>query len=47
MDRDCKKCAYSSPNGCTAWDCEFIPREEAIAAWKEKHKNDDDISCDK
>lgn len=41
MDRDCKNCAYSSPtdgigNGCTAWNCEFIPRKEAIKAYKEK-----------
>jgi len=38
-DRDCKNCAQSSPyagigNGCTAWDCEFISRREAIKAWR-------------
>lgn len=42
-DRDCKSCVYSSPsfdgdNGCIAWACEYIPREEAIAAWKEKQE---------
>ena len=39
MDRDCKTCAYSSPgqgisNGCTAWECEYINRREAIEAYK-------------
>ena len=42
MERDCKTCAYSSPfggandNGCTAWGCEYINKNEAIQAWKEK-----------
>lgn len=40
MDRDCDKCVYARPYGgkydnrCTAWECEFIPREDAIEAWK-------------
>ena len=39
MDRDCKTCAYSSPvggigNGCTAWKCEYINRQEAIKVYK-------------
>ena len=39
MDRDCKTCAYSSPgegigNGCTAWECEYINRQEAIKVYK-------------
>lgn len=37
-DRDCKGCIYSNfngnDNGCTKWECEFIPRSEAIEAWK-------------
>lgn len=45
MDRDCDNCAYAKPthtmdNGCTAWTCEFIPRVEAIKAWKEKHEKE-------
>lgn len=45
MDRDCDNCAYARPthtmdNGCTAWTCEFIPRAEAIKAWKEKHEKE-------
>lgn len=42
-EKECKSCAYSSPsftgdNGCTAWACEYIPREEAIDAWKKLHE---------
>ena len=38
-NRDCKTCAYSSPgegvgNGCTAWKCEYINRQEAIKVYK-------------
>lgn len=39
-DRDCRTCAYSRPsddmydNGCTAWDCEYINRREAIEIYK-------------
>lgn len=52
-DRDCRTCVYSRTsddmydNGCTAWDCEYINRREAIAVWKEfieeyreKHKGE-------
>lgn len=39
-DRDCKNCIRSKgvteyDNGCTAWECEYINRREAIAVWKE------------
>lgn len=42
-NRDCKTCAYSSPgqgtsNGCTAWECEYINKREAIEAWKKLHE---------
>ena len=39
-DRDCKTCLYARTpddpynNGCTAWDCDYINRKEAIEAWK-------------
>ncbi len=39
-ERNCKKCIYARKpddpydNGCTAWDCEFIPRAEAIKVFK-------------
>ena len=38
--RDCKTCVYaktpenSYDNGCTAWECEFIDRKEAIKIYK-------------
>lgn len=37
--RDCKTCVYSrfrdeNDNGCTAWECEYINRREAIEAYK-------------
>ena len=47
--RDCKTCVYARTpddpynNGCTAWDCEYINREEAIKAWKRTRW----ISCKK
>lgn len=39
-DRDCKNCLYArtpddpNDNGCTAWECEYINRKEAIKEWK-------------
>ena len=45
----CKKCVHSScdnqygGNGCKAWSCEFIPRKDAVAAYK-KLMNGDLIS---
>ena len=38
-ERRCEDCAYARPfseysNRCTAWECEYIPRKEAIEAWK-------------
>ena len=43
MER-CKKCVFSScdtggsGNGCKAWSCEFIPRKDAVAAWRQLHE---------
>jgi hypothetical protein len=43
MDRDCENCVRNKPGiGCTSWDCDYINREEAIKAYKEAHKNDDE-----
>lgn len=42
--RDCNKCVHARPYGgendnrCSAWACEFIDRDEAIKAWREKQK---------
>lgn len=43
QDRDCISCAYSTigdgnGNGCKAWACEYISRQEAIEAYKESRK---------
>ena len=38
MDRDCDNCARCGRDGCKSWDCDFIPRKEAVEAWKEKQK---------
>lgn len=38
--RDCENCAHCGRGGCKSWDCDFIPREEAIEAWKEKQRAD-------
>ena len=35
--RDCENCARCGRDGCKSWDCDFIPRKEAIEAWKEKN----------
>ncbi len=40
--RDCERCVFARPYGgendnrCSAWDCEFIDRKEAIKAYREK-----------
>ena len=33
--RDCENCARCGIEGCKHWDCDFVPREEAIKVWKE------------
>lgn len=35
--RDCENCARCGRDGCKSWDCDFIPRKEAIEAWQEKY----------
>lgn len=32
--RKCNLCAYKAPEGCIAWECEYINRIEAIDAYK-------------
>ena len=31
--RKCDECLYKGPDGCRAWDCSFIDREEAARAY--------------
>lgn len=33
-DRDCKNCIRRTIDGCTAWECEYINRTEAIEIYK-------------
>ena len=35
--RDCDNCVHETPNGCDSWECEYIDKEEAIKAWREKY----------
>ena len=39
-DRDCENCARCGREGCRSWDCDFIPRKEAIEAWIEKYRKE-------
>jgi len=39
--RDCDNCARCGRDGCKSWDCDFVPRKEAIEAWKEKYETAD------
>lgn len=41
-ERNCENCAHARPfggpndNRCSAWECEYIDRQEAIKAYKER-----------
>ncbi len=45
-ERNCENCAHAHPfggendNRCDAWECDFIDRQEAIKAYKER-RNDE------
>lgn len=32
--RDCKTCVHQTADGCSAWSCEYINRDEAIEAYE-------------
>ena len=34
MERDCKNCIRGTIDGCTAWECDYINRKEAIEIWE-------------
>ena len=36
--RDCDNCARCGRDGCKSWDCDFVPRKEAIDAYKKQQK---------
>lgn len=36
-DRNCNSCLWSTRSGdCRRWRCEFVDKQEAYEAWKEK-----------
>lgn len=39
MSRKCDMCVYKAPEGCIAWDCNYIDRIEAIVAYKSYKKS--------
>lgn len=41
MERDCDNCARCGRDGCKAWDCDFVPRKEAIEVWKREQEASD------
>lgn len=32
--RNCTECVYKRPDGCSAWECNFISRPEAVEAYR-------------
>ena len=42
--RDCGSCVYASMQGCVAWSCGYINREEAVEAWKELYENQEETA---
>ena len=37
-ERPCDLCVNVTRYGCVSWNCEYINRDEAIKAWREKHE---------
>ena len=37
-ERPCDSCVNATRYGCVSWNCEYINRDEAIKAWREKHE---------
>ena len=37
-ERPCDSCVNVTRYGCVSWNCEYINRDEAIKAWREKHE---------
>lgn len=40
MERDCKNCIRGTIDGCTAWDCDYINRKEALKIWEAYKKGE-------
>lgn len=41
-DRDCKNCKHNKPDGCSRWECEYVPRTDALIS-----RQDAIDECDK
>ena len=41
-DRNCDSCIHKTAEGCRSWECEYINRDDAIEAWREKQERQDD-----
>lgn len=39
-DRDCSHCIWHTDGRCASWDCEYISRDEAVEAVRERRKQD-------
>ena len=40
-DRDCNSCIHHTEKGCSAWECKYVSREQAlraVEAWKKEKK---------
>lgn len=37
-ERPCDSCVNRTRYGCVSWNCEYINRDEAIKAWREKNE---------
>ena len=40
-ERPCDSCVNRTRYGCVSWNCEYINRDEAIKAWREKNEKAD------
>ena len=40
-ERPCDSCVNVTRYGCASWNCEYINRDEAIKAWREKNEKAD------
>lgn len=46
--RECNECIWSTRDGsCSSWDCDFIDKEEAAIAWREKKEREKETDKDK
>lgn len=51
-DRDCKHCKHLKPDGCSRWECEYVPvmsdlisREDAIEAIASRDETDGTVKA--